>query len=135
MAAVNPQSVGERLRDLIPRLREADEKLTAALERMEDLFELHLPEDAYGRILVQRPRAPGGEWVHVVYEEGVLWIERWSNKGGFRYQDLTKWDVREHKIEVCRRVADLWTACGGGILSATQVRHEPGTAPTAKVVK
>lgn len=113
MAAVNPSALGNRLQELIPKLREADARLVEAIERIEDLFELHLPEDAYGRILVERPRALGGEWVHVVYEEGVLWLETWSNKRGFHVEDLTKWDVRAHKIELCKRVRDLWTACGG----------------------
>lgn len=113
MAAVNPLTLGERLRILKPQLEEADRRLGETIERIEDLFELHLPEDAYGRILVERPRTLTGEWVHVVFEEGLLWVETWSNKRGFRREDLTKWDVRAHKIEVCGRIRELWTACGG----------------------
>jgi hypothetical protein len=111
MAAVNSLTIRERLDALIPKLREADARLNDAIERIEDLFELHLPEDAYGRILVERPRALTGEWVHVVFEEGVLWLETWSNRRGFHREDLTKWDVRAHKLELCRRVRDLYAAC------------------------
>lgn len=116
MATVNPLTLGERLRVLKPQLEEADRRLAEAIERIEDLFELHLPEDAYGRILVERPYAKlggSGEWVHIIFEEGVLWVETWSPKRGFHFKDLTKWDVRAHKIEACRRVRDLWIACGG----------------------
>jgi hypothetical protein len=63
MAAVNPSSAGARLRDLVPRLQEADARLNEALEKIEDLFEVELPEGSYGCMLLSHDN---GVWTHLL---------------------------------------------------------------------
>lgn len=101
------------LRELLPRLREADAKLNEALERLEDVLEVELPRGSYGRILLSRPDRTHHCWTHLVYNEGVLWVETWTQKHGFHTEDVINHDIRENKLLACKRIADLWIACGG----------------------
>lgn len=109
-------NIGERLRELIPKLREADAQLNDAFERLEDIFEIRLPQGSYGRILLSRPGRLSTEWTHFVYDEGLFWIETWNPKHGFHTEDVMKHDVRADRIEAARRIGDLWLACGGAPL-------------------
>lgn len=110
MLAVNPSSTGERLRELLPRLREADAWLNSALERMEDLFELELPEGSYGCMLLSHER---GVWTNLLYYDAILWVETWSKRSGFHCEDVINHDIRANKLEVLKRIKDMWILCGG----------------------
>lgn len=113
MTAVNPLPVGERLRALIPRLREADAKLGAALERLEDAFETSLSDDAYGCVLVKAPSRGSQDWVHIVYRDGMFWLDKWRSAKHCSREDLLNCDEREYKIALCARAREVWQACGG----------------------
>lgn len=96
--------------ELLPRLREADGKLDAALERMEDLFETELPEGSYGCLLLSYEHRT---WTHLLYYDAILWVETWSKSRGFHCEDAVNHDVRVNKLEACRRIKDMWVLCGG----------------------
>ena len=120
----------QRLRELIPKLREADAWLDRELERLEDLLEVELPEGSYGCILLSRPDRNHHCWTHLVYEDGILWVETWDHRRGskgFHREDAINHDIRENRIEVLKRVADLWIACGGDPARVRKSQTATGT--------
>ena len=106
---------GVRLREIMHRLHAADVQLNNALEQLEDVFEIKLPVGSYGCLLLWQPHSNGTntQWMHLVYDEAIIWIETWSEHQGFWREDVINHDVRENKIEACRRARDLWILCGG----------------------
>ncbi len=129
MAAVNPLA---SLPELLPMLREADRRAFDAIEKFEDLCEVHLPEDAFGCVLLKAPDRFNRWWVHAIYKDGMFWLDKWrpvrlSNKALKRYEqmgarpaefewwreDLLHCDEREFKILFMQKIREVWIACGG----------------------
>lgn len=129
MATVNSLT---SLPGLLQKLTEADRRILNAIERFEDLCEIHLPEDAFGCVLLKRPERLNRWWVHAIYKDGVFWLDKWrpirlSNKALQRYrekgavpaefewwrEDLLHCEEREYKILFMQKIRDIWLACGG----------------------
>lgn len=104
--------------ELLPRLREADAKLDAALERIEDIFEMELPEGSYGCMLLSHSH---GTWTHLLYYDAILWVETWSKRHGFHCEDAISHDIRVNKLEACFRMQEMWVLCGGDPARLTPV--------------
>lgn len=125
MAVVNTLSLGERLRELIPQLREVDAQLDEWIARLTTFFQSELPEGTYGCVLVSRPDRNHHCWTHLVYEEGALWVETWDERHGFHRETAVSHDIRENRIAVLKKLKELWAACGGDPLRFVEYARRP----------